>query len=112
MNDRPKPAATRLHRTPVARISRGHAIVRTASISLLVAMVIFAGLTLQMAAGGDPALGNRVAAGTPAPAAPTTSAAQSSPAPSSQTAVAAAAPPPVRVVQAPPQPAPVQTSVS
>jgi hypothetical protein len=54
-----------MSRTVVAlrRIPLPEALGRVAAISLVIAILIFAGLTLQMSLGGDPALGSKVSAG-------------------------------------------------
>ena len=45
---------------PVARISRGTALIRAGAISLVAVVLLFSALTIQMALGNDPALGSTV----------------------------------------------------
>ncbi len=45
---------------PVARISRGTALIRAGAISLVAVVLLFSALTIQMALGNDPALGGSV----------------------------------------------------
>lgn len=103
----PSPRGRRL--PPVQRISRGVALIRVGVISFLAAVVILGALTIQMAAGNDPALGpkleRRSSSSTPA-------AAQAQ-ATSPSTPTAPSPVPPVQIAQqSVPAPSPVQTSVS
>jgi hypothetical protein len=101
----------RVNRTPVPKLARSAAVLRAGLISLAVAVMIFGFLTLQMAAGGDPALGNdRTASrvGAAAPASPTPAVAAITEDDAEEPTVLPAAP----VVQPAPAPAPVQTTTS
>ena len=110
MKSRPSNApAYPIQRTPVRKISRSSAVLRTAAISLALVALIFGGLTLQMASGRDPALG----ASTATSSASASSSSSSSDAASTTPSVTAApSAPQATVVQQAPTPAPVQTSTS
>ena len=103
MTPAPKTAGTRTRPAPLPRIPRSVALIRTGVIGLVLVVLIFGGLTLQMARGQDPALGARVTdnkSGSSSPATSTT--------PGGQTVV-----PQVQTVQpSMPAPAPVQTGTS
>ena len=94
----------RTYKAPLSRISRTAALIRTALLSVTVAIVLFGVLTLQMALGNDPAIGagrNGSPANAPAaprPASTASTALPSIPSPAPQVSI--------------PTPTPVQTSVS
>lgn len=103
-----KAPAYPIHRTPVRKISRSNAVLRTAAISLALVALIFGGLTLQMASGKDPTLGAGSTAASSASSGPSSTGGASA-APSVTVAPSPAQP---TVVQQAPAPAPVQTSTS
>ena len=92
------------YRPPLARISRRTALIRTALLSVAVAIVLFGVLTLQMALGNDPAIGTGTGrSSSNAPVAASTGPVASTVVPS----------PPIPAPQVSiPTPTPVQTSVS
>ncbi len=120
---RPRPVVASLRRVPLPE-----ALGRVAAISLVIAVILFAGLTLQMSLGGDPALGSKVSVGAASAAADSrvsTAASSGHDASAISAALAAqaqtqiivptqtAAPTPTAVAPTPsPPPTPVQTSTS
>ena len=106
-----QPPPYRVNRTPVPKLARSAAVLRAGLLSLAVAVMIFGFLTLQMAAGGDPALGNDRTdsqAGARATASPKPAVAPTTEDDAEESTALPVAP----VVQPAPAPAPVQTTTS
>lgn len=119
-----RPIPARRRPAPLPRISRSTALVRTAAIGLVLVALVFAGLTLQLVRGEDPALGASTGgAGANTGGGKTTTTASSTPPPdtATQTSVpeegvdggGVVVVPQTPVVQPSlPAPTPVQSSVS
>lgn len=109
------PTPYSIHLSPVPKISRSTALLRTAALSFVIAVVLFGVLTLQMLSGRDPAL----SANATSPKSGSTSSIGSAGEDSIGSAgeeddetVVPAAPAPVVTQQVAPAPTPVQTSTS